>query len=213
MNAHPLKKTLVLLALGSTLTGSTFAQSGTYMIDPTYFAGHLDLGSNYIGNWDYSDVNLVIREDLTAYLEGTITAAGVADSYYLRFDFVDPYSNGRLYEPDLMWGDYSGSLTNLTTNQVTDRYFDYNGSGRGNWGSTFDAAFGEKRAEQGGNHPAPWTNGSSPNGSLEFGFWSSNSQGVRNGDLNTTVKAIPEPGSVLLIGLAGLAGLVRRRRN
>lgn len=137
---------------------------------------HLDIAGNPIYNWDYSDVTLVINNDLTAYLEGNITTPGLADTYYIRFDYVDPYQTGNLYEPDLLWGDFTGSMKNLTTGNIVERYEDYNGS-------------------------------------LEFGMWISNSQGQRNGDLNTTLTAVPEASSALLGMLSGMGLLLRRRRN
>jgi hypothetical protein len=213
MKLHPLNQLgLALFGAAILIPQEVSAQAGSYAIDPQYLNAHLDIAGNPIYNWDYSDVTLVINNDLTAYLEGNITTPGLADTYYIRFDYVDPYQTGNLYEPDLLWGDFTGSMKNLTTGNIVERYEDYNGSGRF-WGNNFDAAFGIKRAEQGGNHPAPWTNGTAPNGSLEFGMWISNSQGQRNGDLNTTLTAVPEASSALLGMLSGMGLLLRRRRN
>jgi hypothetical protein len=44
-------------------------------------------------------------------------------------------------------------------------------------------------------------------------MWISNSQGQRNGDLNTTLTAVPEASSALLGMLSGMGLLLRRRRN
>ena len=187
------------------------AQVSTYLLRD-YFAGHLDIDNHIISDWDLSEVTLVIRPDLTAVLDGTITSPTEIDEYVVHFSFIDPYQSNDHSKPDLNWGEFMGTLTNRS-NTVVATYHDYNGSARADWPNGYDAAFGVKRPEQGENHPAPWTNGTTPDGSIEFGFWTIARNGERNGDFNVRLESIPEPTSGLLCVLSVSALALRRRRN
>lgn len=193
------------------------AQTGRYVLDSHQFS-YFQIGNLILFDWDLSGTVLNINADLTADWQGQITSPGVADSYYIRFDFVDPYQLGQLTAPDLNWGYFTGTLTNQRTNEVVERFYDSNGNIRIDWPNGFDAGFGVKRPEQQEWHPAPWTQGTAPDGSLEFGFWPVNQFGEHNGDMNVVLRKIPnihpvpEPSSLLLAIAGSLCGVLRRRR-
>ena len=193
-------------------TALASAQVGTYHFRD-YFSGHFDINNHIISDWDLTNASLVIQSDLTAVMEGKITSPTEADEYSVHFNFIDPYQSNDLSKPDLNWGDFVGTLTNLSSNEVVATYHDYNGSARSDWPNGYDSAFGVKRPEQGDNHPAPWTNGTAPDGSIEFGFWTIAPNGERNGDFNVRLELIPEPSSGILCVLSASLFTFRRRRN
>jgi hypothetical protein len=212
-------KQIVLLI--SSLVGLSLplaAQAGNYKISNNYLFAHFDIENRVIDNWDLSQTTLTIHNDLTATWEGTVSSTSVTDLYQIRFDFVDPYQRQSLDSPEINWGNFSGSLTNSSTQTIEARFFDYNGPSRILWPDGFDAAFGVKRPQQGEWHPAPWTNGTAPDGSIEFGFWTMNEFGERNGDLNAVVtkklgfQPVPEP-SVTFLGTLSLGILLLRRKR
>jgi len=213
-----MKEFLLLTCSLAWLSQPLSAQAGNYKISNNYLFAHFDIENRVIDNWDISQTTLTIHQDLTATWEGTVTSTSVTDPYHIRFNFVDPYQRQSLDSPDLNWGNFSGTLTNNSTQLVEARYFDYNGSLRILWPDGFDAAFGVKRAQQGEWHPAPWTNGTPPDGSIEFGFWTMNEFGERNGDLNAVVtkklgfQPVPEP-SVIFLGTLSLGMLLLRRKR
>jgi hypothetical protein len=213
-----MKQIVLLISSLVVLSLPLAAQAGNYKISNNYLFAHFDIENRVIDNWDLSQTTLTIHNDLTATWEGTVSSTSVTDLYQIRFDFVDPYQRQSLDAPEINWGNFSGSLTNSSTQAIEARFFDYNGPSRILWPDGFDAAFGVKRPQQGEWHPAPWTNGTAPDGSIEFGFWTMNEFGERNGDLNAVVtkklgfQPVPEPG-VTFLGTLSLGMLLLRRKR
>jgi PEP-CTERM motif len=152
----------------------------------------------WVGGWNVSTLSLNVNANNTAAMTGTTVRQGV--SYSFNFSFLDPYKRGN----DLYWGDFSGTLRNLSNNTVVN-FADVQG-GRGTW----DARMGINSA------PTYYPGGM--DGKLQFGFWAANpsaSNPFHNGDVNVSLtekpSQVPLPGTLALLGLGLMAGAAARK--